>query len=143
MYIHEAIKVAMEKDSAIRRDPASAGNEWAAIAILPTNTIDRCCIIRRDGAVTRIPDRRDAHRCWKPSADDLLAEDWQLTNIPVNSEMLKRIRAESAPRSITEPPSGIPYSYLGEIQMNFVFTKVAVGFSLIALILSLITLLGK
>lgn len=40
-------------------------------------------------------------------------------------------------------PIGIPYSYLGEIQMNLLFTKAAVGFSFISLVISLITLLGR
>nr|WP_326175004.1 hypothetical protein [uncultured Oscillibacter sp.] len=40
-------------------------------------------------------------------------------------------------------PVSIPYSYLGEIQMNLLFTKAAVGFSFISLVISLVTLLGK
>lgn len=38
--------------------------------------------------------------------------------------------------------SYIPYGYLGEIEMNFLFTKIAIGLSFISFVLSMITFLG-
>jgi hypothetical protein len=69
MNIQEATKLAMENGTAIRRvsEPEETG-------ILPTNLSTYQCMVVRD--VFRKGQK--AYARWQPSADDLLANDWEL-----------------------------------------------------------------
>lgn len=71
MYIHEAVRMAMEKDALITRSSAKAEESTRYAAIKPTNTYDACVlVVIADGKP------KEACRCWNPTADDLEADDW-------------------------------------------------------------------
>lgn len=72
MYIHEAINATSKKNPYITRrmwryttDHACPASVW----IHPTNSPD-CCIV---GSETTAP-----RRGWQPTADDLVADDWEV-----------------------------------------------------------------
>lgn len=68
MFIHEAVKAAIEKNCFMKRETAW----WAEnIKLLPTNTQD--CIVIYLGSN---PPRRG----WEPNAEDLMAGDWILSD---------------------------------------------------------------
>ena len=72
MYIHEAIKARTENSPYIRRkkwvDPLGA---IRATRIIPTSSPDGMVIDSR--AV------KDLRRGWQPTAEDLVADDWETT----------------------------------------------------------------
>lgn len=68
MHIHKAIKLAMEIGRGITRERWEA--KGLEMNIIPTNTTS-CMII--DCLHSKSPCRR-----WNPSADDLIADDWEL-----------------------------------------------------------------
>ena len=65
MFIHEAVKEAMEKDRCIRR------KRWPAWIMKPTNTSDCVMCVFENKVV----------RCWNPQANDLAADDWEVVDI--------------------------------------------------------------
>lgn len=66
MFIHEAVKIALEKDKSIARE----SEPWSGrFKIKPTDTPD-CCL----AAIDNKPPRRG----WQPKAEDLLADDWTI-----------------------------------------------------------------
>lgn len=68
MSIQEAVKIAIEQRKYIRRKTCFYGRTL----IQPTNTYD-CCMIFVQG------DRRETQsRFWNPTADDLMADDWEV-----------------------------------------------------------------
>lgn len=75
MYIHEAVREAMKRQCRIQRKEFIAGNGWQDIRILPTDTSD-CCI----PSLWEHGNEVSCGRCWNPSADDLIADDWELAN---------------------------------------------------------------
>lgn len=72
MNILTAIKKAIDEDSFIARTSLDFGE--GRTLIKPTNSSD-CCIVvfRRDNVK-----KRQQIKCWNPTADDLLAEDWEV-----------------------------------------------------------------
>lgn len=73
MHIHEAVRMAMEKGHLITRSSARIEESTRYAAIKPTNTYDACVVvIIADGKV------KEACRCWNPTADDLMADDWEV-----------------------------------------------------------------
>ncbi len=75
MFIHEAVKEAMKQGGRIQRRIFIAENGWQDMRILPTNTRD-CCI----PSLWENGNEVSHSRCWNPSADDLVADDWQLAD---------------------------------------------------------------
>lgn len=65
MNIYQATKEAMAKGMSITRN---------AIIITPTNGPECCLIEMANGRCEKLPGR-----CWNPKADDLMADDWELT----------------------------------------------------------------
>lgn len=65
MFIHEAVKEAIEKDLYIRR------KRWPAWIMKPTNTSDCVMCVFENKMV----------RCWNPQANDLAADDWEVVDI--------------------------------------------------------------
>lgn len=76
----------MEKGVAIRRCTNADVNFWDRFAIIPTNTRDCCYIIRtdisNDGNLSMLVGRR-----WDPLAEDLLADDWEIADYFVKSDL--------------------------------------------------------
>lgn len=78
MYIHEAIRAAPEDHPWITRSKwtTMTGNGHRAIVrLLPTDTFD--CVIM-DGYA-----KRNVHRGWQPTKDDLTATDWVPCDMPI------------------------------------------------------------
>ncbi|OUN68563.1 hypothetical protein B5G11_12415 [Drancourtella sp. An57] len=71
MYIHEAVREALKKNTLIIRASAKETESDTYSAIRPTNSYDTCLLLVMKGE--RI-DR--ACRWWNPTADDLMADDW-------------------------------------------------------------------
>lgn len=72
VHIHEAVKTALEENKMIIRASAKEPESEVYAVIRPTNSYDACILIvrGRDANYTR------ACRCWNPTADDLMADDW-------------------------------------------------------------------
>lgn len=93
MYIHEAVKQAMSMGLAITRTNRNKDEVclWDLTAIIPTNTVD-CCII----VVTDEKEAKRLHipigRRWNPDADDLMADDWELTDYKEKNDFITLIR---------------------------------------------------
>lgn len=68
MYIHEAVKQAMERNGWIVRGCVKM---FETVRIKPTNTGFNCIVKGRG--------MREAP-CWNPSAEDLIAEDWEVVS---------------------------------------------------------------
>lgn len=65
MNIQDATKKALEENKYIRRK----STKHSTTRIKPTNSYD-CCLL-----VVHGKDRQQG-RCWNPTADDLMADDW-------------------------------------------------------------------
>lgn len=71
MYIHEAVRKAVEENGRIIRSSGRGPESDIYSVITPTNSYDTCLItVFHNGKP-----RRTAGR-WNPSADDLMADDW-------------------------------------------------------------------
>ncbi|MBR9213386.1 DUF2829 domain-containing protein [Staphylococcus aureus] len=81
MNIQEATKLAMEKGISIRRE--KDWKESHRTKILPTNDSFLQCIISNSDGTNLI-------RYWQPSADDLMANDWEVINPTRDQELLKQ-----------------------------------------------------
>ena len=68
--ISEAVERALEEKKSITRDSYL---EELGFKIFPTNSSDCCYIASGNG-------ERHPTRCWNPTADDLMADDWKLVN---------------------------------------------------------------
>lgn len=74
MYIHEAIKArTVDKPYIVRRtwNEEYQRYELDGVKILPTNTPDTCMIFTKFS--------RNPCRGWQPQAEDLLADDWDIS----------------------------------------------------------------
>lgn len=69
MNIQEAIKESMRTQKLIKRKSGVTST-----MIMPTNTYELMVIW--SGNKNRLP-----ARCWQPSADDLIANDWYVTDV--------------------------------------------------------------
>ena len=75
MNIQEAAKKALESNGTIYRESVKGGDIKRYGAIKPTNTYDTCLlVILSEGQVEK------SCRCWNPTADDLIADDWEVTD---------------------------------------------------------------
>ena len=70
MNIHEAAKHAVESGKFIKRQSMI----WMRSKLKLTNTSELCCII-----VSEKEERRP-YRRWEPSCEDLIADDWIVTD---------------------------------------------------------------
>lgn len=75
MFIHEAVELSLKNGKHMRRKEWVMKNGWQEFRILPTNSPDRCIpsLLVYGNEVSR-------SRNWNPSADDLIADDWELAN---------------------------------------------------------------
>ena len=71
--IHEAVERAMKENKEIFRKSAKYNCSDLYATIKPTNSYDACLIIVNKG------NRRKSGRNWNPTADDLMANDWEVT----------------------------------------------------------------
>lgn len=80
MFIHEAVRKALEEKRAIKRklwDVFEDDSTDNATVILPTNSY-ACCIIKR----FFVRSWRKPGELWNPTADDLIADDWEVVDWP-------------------------------------------------------------
>lgn len=73
MHIDEAVKQALEVGGEIYRESAKRDCADVYATIKPTNSYDTCILIVK----TKKRDKRSS-RNWNPTADDLIADDWQV-----------------------------------------------------------------
>ena len=75
MFIHEAVKQAMEIDGCIIRNKIEQGRHFHPTRIKPTNSYATCIIF----TWVENTDKSDRCKNWNPTADDLMADDWEVT----------------------------------------------------------------
>ena len=99
MRIDEAVKKAMETGQYIyrRKHAMVEGVEIACRGVIkPTNSYETCVVFSVfDGKP------RGGSRCWNPTADDLTATDWEITEIQIsqqNQEHSQKHRRIAFPR---------------------------------------------
>ena len=72
MNIQTAIKKAIDENSFIARKSLDFGE--GRTLIKPPDSSDCCVVVfKREGSK-----KRQQIKCWNPTADDLLAEDWEV-----------------------------------------------------------------
>ena len=84
MYIQQAVKIAVEinrnsKEKAfIRRKDINSGMIESQTYIYPTNSYD-CCIVFSLSSMLKRTEKQS--RYWNPTADDLIADDWETVSM--------------------------------------------------------------
>lgn len=84
MNIQEAVKTVLTKENEkkrklfIRRKSINSGMVESDTYIYPTNGYD-CCIIFNLSPLARKPENHA--RYWNPTADDLMANDWEIISM--------------------------------------------------------------
>ncbi|MEH2947070.1 MW1434 family type I TA system toxin [Sporofaciens sp. JLR.KK001] len=73
MNIQEATKKAVEDGGLIYRTSTMQANKARHGAVNPTNTYDACILVVMEKGV-----QKKSCRAWNPTADDLLADDWEV-----------------------------------------------------------------
>ena len=73
MTIQEAVKEAVKCGGEIVRTSAVIPESTVFTSIIPTNTYDTCLLVINDSDGTK-----RCCRCWNPTADDLMADDWNV-----------------------------------------------------------------
>ena len=76
MYIHEAIAKAVKEEKYIERKKFENETAYRKLKIKPTNSSAHCM------AYTFDQNEIEVHHCknWNPSAEDLMANDWELSD---------------------------------------------------------------
>lgn len=77
MKINEAVRKAIDTNTIMYRESVEKKMGRRAY-IKPTNSYEACLMIICQGSRVE-----DSSRCWNPTADDLMADDWELVNIKV------------------------------------------------------------
>ena len=72
MYLRDVVIESLETGRAIYRKSCLHGEADRSVLIKPTNSYDCCQIIVVDCGKAR------GSRNWNPTADDLLADDWEI-----------------------------------------------------------------
>lgn len=73
MNIKEATEKALKERGLIRRKSVHKEYDDRFAAVMPTNSYEACKpIIFRDGKPNA------SSRCWNPTAEDLMADDWEV-----------------------------------------------------------------
>lgn len=75
MTIQTAVKQALSEGKYIRRRSVNSGILESQVLIKPTNSYD-CCVILIIG-----DNEKRQSRFWNPTADDLMADDWEVTMV--------------------------------------------------------------
>lgn len=73
MNIQEAVKEAIKVDGEIHRKSARGKYADRFAAIKPTNSYETCLLM----VYTQQKPQKSC-RCWNPTADDLIADDWEV-----------------------------------------------------------------
>ena len=75
MKISEAVQLAMEQEGMIYRKGIWSDKGFSNVFIRPTNSYDNCIVVKyQDGK------EKSSCRNWNPTAEDLMADDWELWN---------------------------------------------------------------
>lgn len=73
MFIREAVEKAIRENNGIYRTSVKNEDSDVYATIKPTNTYEACLlIVNRNG-------EKKSCRNWNPTADDLMANDWEVT----------------------------------------------------------------
>lgn len=76
MNIQEATKRVLEDGGLIYRTSTMQVNEARYGSINPSNTYDACILVVMDKGVPK-----KSCRAWNPTADDLIANDWEVVSV--------------------------------------------------------------
>lgn len=90
MNIQEAVKEAIKVDGEIHRKSARGKYADRFAAIKPTNSYETCLLM----VYTQQKPQKSC-RCWNPTADDLIADDWEVLRDP-ESYIAKEIKYQTA-----------------------------------------------
>lgn len=84
MYISEAAKLAAEQGRLMVRKNIISKSDTVFGAVQPTNSYERCKLIvfNEDGI--------RSSRCWNPTQEDLVADDWELLRNEVANKVCYR-----------------------------------------------------
>lgn len=76
MYIHEAIAEAVKEEKYIERKKFENETAYRKLKIKPTNSSAHCMVCTFD------QNGKEVHHCknWNPPAEDLMANDWELSD---------------------------------------------------------------
>lgn len=76
MVISEAVKLATEQGGMIYRKEIWSNKGFSNVFIKPTNSYDHCIVVKyQDGK------EDSCCRNWNPTAEDLMADDWELWKV--------------------------------------------------------------
>ena len=75
MNIREATRTALDNDTEMYRESVMTSDSNTYATIKPTNSYDSCLLIVNRG------DKKESCRNWNPTADDLMADDWEVLNV--------------------------------------------------------------
>ena len=73
MYIHEAVKKAMQTDSLISRETTLAQDGEYYAVVKPTNSYNACFLF-----MCKNKERESGGAMWNPTIEDLIANDWKV-----------------------------------------------------------------
>ena len=97
MFIHEATEKALRENCFICRKSAKKENMSVFGIIKPTNTYDICLLlIVKNGKIDK------GSGWWNPTADDLMADDWEVLRDKSSYNLDKPKEREKAPRHVPE-----------------------------------------
>ena len=97
MFIHEATEKALRENCFICRKSAKKENMSVFGIIKPTNTYDTCLLlIVKNGKIDK------GSGWWNPTADDLMADDWEVLRDKSSYNLDKPKEREKAPRHVPE-----------------------------------------
>lgn len=81
MLIGQATKMAMDKDTYMYRKTVDERNSEVKARIKPTNLYDCCYLVVFLGETPK-----GGSRCWNPTAEDLIADDWEVIDSRISSK---------------------------------------------------------
>lgn len=82
MFIHEAVKKAKETDGVIYRESQKRPESEMYAMIKPSNSYEVCKVIVYKCGIPEV-----MTRAWKPTEDDLAADDWNVCPGPKKAEL--------------------------------------------------------
>ena len=96
MTISEAVARALKENKSITRSSL----QDLGFEVLPTDSSDCCYIVSTDK-------KQKPARCWNPTANDLVADDWELVIRGINLETKSAVRAEGGEKMLESPRNRI------------------------------------
>lgn len=96
MTISEAVARALKENKSITRSRL----QDFGFEVFPTDSSDCCYIVSTDK-------KQQPGRCWNPTANDLVADDWELVIREINLETKSAVRPEGGEKMLESPRNRI------------------------------------